>query len=145
MNDDLPGLQKFIEFLGSPAMLTLIGTGIVCLLAGLLTGTFLRRHRGLAGVQPPCALTLRYVFLEGLVAVSPPLVALLVAVLIRALLYSLQADASLLNGAMPLVALYAVVRIGVLVVAASLGNRFWLVHWEVRLTVLIWLVLAAED
>jgi small-conductance mechanosensitive channel len=144
MNDDLPGLQKFIEFLGSPAMLTLIGTGIVCLLAGLLTGTFLRRHRGLAGVQQPCALTLRYVFLEGLVAVSPPLVALLVAVLIRALLYSLQADASLLNGAMPLVALYAVVRIGVLVVAASLGNRFWLVHWEVRLTVLIWLVLAAE-
>jgi small-conductance mechanosensitive channel len=144
MNDDLPGLQKFIEFLGSPAMLTLIGTGIVCLLAGLLTGTFLRRHRGLAGLQPRSTLTLRNIFLEGMVAISPPLVALLAAVLIRALLHSLQADASLVNGAMPLVALYAVVRIGVLVVAASLGNRSWLAQWEVRLTVLIWLVLAAE-
>jgi small-conductance mechanosensitive channel len=144
MNDDLPSFEKFVEFLGSPAVLTLIWTAIVCILAGLLTGALLRRNRRLAGLQPPCALTLRYIFLEGLVAISPPLVALLLAVLVRALLYSLQADASLVNGAIPLIALYAVVRIGVLVVAASLGNRSWLVQWEVRLTVLIWLVLAAE-
>ncbi len=144
MNDDVQSIRAFFEFLGSPAVLNLMGTGIACLLAGSLTGNFLRRHRGLAGPQPPCALTLRYLFSEGLVAITPPLIALLVAVMVRDLLYSLQADASLVNGAIPLLALYAVVRIGVLVVAASLGNRSWLVQWEVRLTVLIWLVIAAE-
>jgi small-conductance mechanosensitive channel len=144
MNDGPQSIQTFIEFLGSPSALTLFGTGIVCLLAGSLTGTFLRRRRGLAGPQAPCALTFRYLLSEGLVAISPPLVALLAAVLVRALLYSLQADASLVNGAIPLIALYAVVRIGVMVVAASLGNRSWLVQWEVRLTVLIWLILATE-
>ena len=80
MNDDVQTIQTFFEFLGSPAVLNLIGTSIACLLAGSLTGNFLRRHRGLAGLQPPCALTLRYLFSEGLVAISPPLVALLVAV-----------------------------------------------------------------
>jgi small-conductance mechanosensitive channel len=144
MNDDLHSIQIFLGFLGSAAVLTLIGTGVVSLLAGLLTGTFMRRHRGPAAEQPACSLSLRYLLSEGLVAILPPLVALLVAVLVRALLYALQADASLVNGAIPLLGLYAVVRFGVMLVAASLGNRLWLVHWEVRLTVIIWLVVAAE-
>jgi small-conductance mechanosensitive channel len=144
MNGDLHSIEAFIGFLGSPAVLTLIGTGVACLLAGSLTGTFMRRRRGRAEQQPACALTVRYLLSEGLVAILPPLVALLVAVLIRALLYSLQGDASLVNEAIPLLALYSAVRVGVLLVAASLGNRLWLVHWEVRLTILIWLILAAE-
>ena len=45
MNDDAQSIQTFFEFLGSPAVLNLIGTGIACLLAGSLTGNFLRRHR----------------------------------------------------------------------------------------------------
>ena len=34
MNDDLQGIVAFIGFLGSPAVLTLIGTSILCLVAG---------------------------------------------------------------------------------------------------------------
>ncbi len=141
---DLQTLEGYLDVLGSGAMLALIAVGLACLFAGWLTGAALRRRRGFAGVQPPTALTFRYLASEGLVAVSPPLVALLVALLGRGVIELLHGDPSLSSGAIPLAAAYAIVRIGVLLFAASLGNKSWLLHWESRLTVLIWLVFAAE-
>jgi small-conductance mechanosensitive channel len=48
------------------------------------------------------------------------------------------------NGAIPLLGAFALIRIGVLLFAASLGNKSWIMNWETRLTILIWLVFAVE-
>jgi small-conductance mechanosensitive channel len=144
MNYDLQNIQGFIRFLGTSAVLSLLGTGLACLVAGSLTGALMRGRRARSGQQCPTALTLRYLLSEGLVAISPPVVALGVALIARSLLAAAHADVSLVSGAIPLVGLYTVVRVGVFLFAASLGDRSWLVQWEVRITVLIWLVLSAE-
>lgn len=144
MNDVLQSIDTLFGFLESPAVLALLAVALACLLAGALAGAVMRRLRGASVPQPPCALTAGYFLSEGLLAIVPPLVALLVALLGRGLLHAMHVDATLVGRAMPLLIVYAAVRIGVLLIAASLGNRSWLVHWEVRLTVLIWLVLAAE-
>ena len=45
---------------------------------------------------------------------------------------------------MRLIGAYIVVRVGVLLFAASLGNKSWMQNLENRLTLLIWLAIAAE-
>jgi small-conductance mechanosensitive channel len=51
---------------------------------------------------------------------------------------------TLLSAAGRLIAAYIVVRIGVLLFAASLGNKSWIQSWETRATMLIWLIIAAQ-
>ena len=144
MNNDLQAIQIFIEFLGSAAVLSLLGIGVASLVAASLTSALMRRRRAQAGMVCPTALSLRYLLSEGLVAVSPPLIALAVAFVGRGLLEGMQGDVSLVSRAIPVLGLYLAVRIGVFLFAASLGDRSWLVRWEVRITVLIWLVISAE-
>ena len=144
MNNDLQNVQNFIKFLGTVPMLSLLGLGLICLIAASLTSALMRRRRAQAGAVCPTALTWSYLLSEGLVAVAPPMVALVVARVGRALLHGLHSDTSVVNGAIPVLALYTAVRIGVFLFAATLGDRSWLVNWEVKITVLIWLALAAE-
>jgi small-conductance mechanosensitive channel len=53
-------------------------------------------------------------------------------------------DVSLLEAAARLIGAYVVVRILVLLFTASLGNKSWMQHWENRVTLFIWLAIAAE-
>ncbi len=144
MSPDLQELSAFLEVAGSRRVLTLACIAAACAAAAWTAGTALRQRSGRAGDAAPASLSLRYLTTEGVIALVPPLLALLVALLGRALAGALHGDASLVAGALPLLGVYAAMRIGVLLFAASLGNRSSLVHWEVRLTVLLWLVYATE-
>jgi small-conductance mechanosensitive channel len=144
VSGELQGLEGLLAALQSGRVVALGLTLVACLAAGWLSGTALRRRKGEAGDAMPTALSLRYLASEGLIALVPPLVALAVALACRALIQLLQGDAGLVSGALPLIGVYAAARVGVLLFAASLGNKSWLVHWEVRLALLIWLVYATE-
>ena len=144
MSGELQGLEDMLRALESGRVIALGLTLAACVVGGWLSGTALRRRAGQAGDSAPTALSLRYLASEGLIAIVPPLVALAIALLCRVLIQALHGDASLVSGALPLVGVYAAVRIGVLLFAASLGNKSWLVNWEVRLAVLLWLVFATE-
>lgn len=144
MTHELEEIAGFLSPLAAPPFVALICLAVLCVLAGWLTGTVLRRSRGRAGLQPATALSPGYLASEGVIALAPPLVALAIALLGRRLLNSMHVDPVLVTGAIPLLGVYAVVRILVLLFAASLGNKSWLVHWEIRLTVLLWLVFAAK-
>jgi small-conductance mechanosensitive channel len=50
----------------------------------------------------------------------------------------------MLGGAARLIAVYIVVRTGVLLFTASLGAKSWIQSWESRAALLIWLTIAAE-
>ena len=46
-----------------------------------------------------------------------------------------------MGAAARLIGAYIVVRIGVLLFAASLGNKSWIQNWETRATLVIWLAI----
>src|SRR6202022_4421519 len=48
------------------------------------------------------------------------------------------------DAAIRLIGAYVVVRVGVFLFAARLGNKSWMQHWENRVTLLIWFAIAAE-
>jgi len=122
--------RVFLEILFTRDVLTELAAVAACVWVGWAVGLTLRKRR-----RP----------VHKLVAVAAPMVvALLLVLLARGLLFAVHLDASLLDAAARLILAYVAVRIGVFLFAASLGNQNWLLHWENRLTLIIWLAIAAE-
>jgi len=122
--------RVFLEILFTRDVLTELAAVAACVGVGWAVGLTLRKRR-----RP----------VHKLVAVAAPMVvALLLVLLARGLLFAVHLDASLLDAAARLILAYVAVRIGVFLFAASLGNQNWLLHWENRLTLIIWLAIAAE-
>jgi len=122
--------RVFLEILFTRDVLTELAAVAACVGVGWAVGLTLRKRR-----RP----------VHKLVAVAAPMVvALLLVLLARGLLFAAHLDASLLDAAARLILAYVAVRIGVFLFAASLGNQNWLLHWENRLTLIIWLAIAAE-
>jgi small-conductance mechanosensitive channel len=89
-------------------------------------------------------LTWTYLASQGFVVVTPVVLALLLVTMTRGLLFAAHLDVALIDAAIRLIGAYVAVRVGVFLFAASLGNKSWMQHWENRVTLLIWLAIAAE-
>jgi small-conductance mechanosensitive channel len=137
-------LEAFFDILSTRNVLIEVGATALCLGVGGLAGMWLRRHYQRQRIDAPMALTWRYFFTQGSVVVLPVVMALLLVLLARSLLYAAQLDVTLLGAIARLIGAYIVVRIGVLLFAASLGNKSWIQNWEARVTLLIWMAIAAE-
>jgi len=96
------------------------------------------------GITTPTALTWTYLASQGFVVVTPVVLALLLVTMTRGLLFAAHLDVALMDAAIRLIGAYVAVRVGVFLFAASLGNKSWMQHWENRVTLLIWLAIAAE-
>jgi small-conductance mechanosensitive channel len=120
-----------------------IGAVALCLLAGWFVGASLSERYRRRRIKEPTALTWSYFTTQGSVAVSPAIMALALVILARSLLAA-HFDVTVLDAAARLIGAYVVVRIIVLLFTASLGNKSWMQHWENRVTLFIWLIIAAE-
>ena len=87
-----------------------------------------RRARNRPG--PPMALSWEHFTAQGTVAVLPAIMALALLLLARSSLQAAHFDVTLLGAAARLIGAYIVVRIGVLLFAASLGSKSWIQSWE---------------
>jgi small-conductance mechanosensitive channel len=137
-------LEAFIDILSTRNVLIEVAVTLLCLALGGLLGVALRRSYERRLVKAPTALTWRYFAAQGSVAVMPVLMALVLVLLARSFLYAARFDVTLLDAVSRLIGAYIVVRIGVLLFTASLGSKSWLQNWETRVTLLIWLAIAAE-
>ncbi|HWX36883.1 MAG TPA: mechanosensitive ion channel domain-containing protein [Steroidobacteraceae bacterium] len=144
MTEFVQRIAAFFDILSTPSVLVEIGAAALCLLAGWFVGAALRSRHEQRGVKAPTALTWSYFASQGSVVATPAIMALGLVVLARMLLEALHFDITLLDAASRLIGAYVVVRIVVLLFTASLGNKSWMQHWENRVTLLIWLVIAAE-
>jgi small-conductance mechanosensitive channel len=140
----LQRIAAFFDILSTRSVLVEIGAAALCLLAGWFVGTALRSRYERRRVKAPTGLTWSYFASQGSVVATPAIMALGLVVLARTLLEALHFDITLLDAASRLIGAYVVVRIVVLLFTASLGNKSWMQHWENRVTLLIWLVIAAE-
>jgi small-conductance mechanosensitive channel len=144
MNEIRLRIQAFFDILSTRNVLIELGVLAVCLLVGGFVGLELTRRYQRQQSQPPMALAWRYFATQGNVVVTPIIVVFVLVLLANSSLQAAHIDVTLLGAAARLVLAYIVVRIGVLVFAASLGNKSWIQNWETRVALLIWLAIAAE-
>jgi small-conductance mechanosensitive channel len=136
-------IEAFLDILSTRGVLIEVGALALCVAFGGLVGMVLRR-RARKRPGPPMALSWAYFTAQGTVAVLPVIMALALVLLARSSLQAAHFDITLLGAAARLIGAYIVVRIGVLLFAASLGSKSWIQSWETRAAVLIWLAIAAE-
>ena len=137
-------IAAFFDILSTRNVLIEIGVVAACLLAGWFVSTALHEHNRRRRIKTPTALTWNYFASQGSVVAMPAILALTLVVVARSALMAANFDVSMLDAAARLIGAYVVVRVVVLLFTASLGNKSWMQHWESRVTLLIWLVIAAE-
>jgi small-conductance mechanosensitive channel len=137
-------IAAFFDILSTRNVLFEVGAVALCLLAGWFVGTALRERYRRRRVKSPTALTWDYFASQGSVVATPALVALGLVILARAALLTANFDVTVLDAAAHLIGAYVVVRVVVLLFAASLGNKSWMRQWESRATLFIWLIIGAE-
>ncbi len=144
MNDIWLRIEAFFDILSSRNVLIEIGVLAVCLLIGGIVGLELNRRYQRQTDNPPMGLTWQYFSTQVFVVVTPFIVVLVLVLIANSSLLAGHFDVTLLGAAARLVVAFVVVRIAVMVFAASLGNKSWIQNWETRVALLIWLVIAAE-
>jgi small-conductance mechanosensitive channel len=144
MNEILRRIQAFFDIVSTRNVLIEVGVIGVCLLVGGLVGLELNRRSQRQKNNPPMALAWRYFATQGNVVVTPIIVMFALVMVANSTLQAARFDVTLLGAAARLILAYIVVRIGVLVFAASLGSKSWIQNWETRVALLIWLIIAAE-
>ena len=137
-------LEAFFEILSTRNVLIEIAALGVALLLGGMSAVALRGRYQRQRIKISMALSWDYFFSQSSVAVMPAFIVLVLVSLARSGLQATSLDVTLLGAAARLIAAYIVVRIGVLLFAASLGNKSWIQSWETRATMLIWLAIAAD-
>jgi small-conductance mechanosensitive channel len=137
-------IEGFFDILFTRSVMAEIAAVTVCLWAGWFVGTILRSRYQRRGIMTPTALTWKYFATQGIVVVTPVVVAWLLVILAHGLLFATHFDVTMMDAAVRLIGAYVIVRIGVFLFAASLGNKSWMQHWENRISLLIWLAIAAE-
>jgi len=136
-------IEAFLDILSTRGVLIEVGALTLCVCFGGLVAMVLRR-RARKRPGPPMALSWEHFTAQGTVAVLPVIMALALVLLARGSLQAAHFDVTLLGAAARLIGAYIVVRIGVLLFAASLGSKSWIQSWETRAAMLIWLAIAAE-
>jgi small-conductance mechanosensitive channel len=144
MTEAVQRIAAFFDILSTRNVLIEIGAVALCLLAGWFVGAALRGRHERRRFKTPTALTWTYFASQGSVVIMPVIIALFLVVLARSALEAAHLDVTVLDAAARLIGAYIVVRIVVLLFTASLGNKSWMQHWENRVTLFIWLIIAAE-
>jgi small-conductance mechanosensitive channel len=144
MNEIWRRLEALLDIVSTRNVLIEVGVLGVCLLVGGLVGLELNRRNQRQKNNPPVALAWRYFATQGNAVVTPIIVVFALVMVANSSLLAAHFDVTLLGAAARLILAYIVVRIGVLLFAASLGSRAWIQSWETRVALLIWLAIAAE-
>jgi small-conductance mechanosensitive channel len=144
MNEILQRIEAFFEILSTRNVLIEIGVVALCLGFGWLAGLLLRSHFRQNLIKAPTALTWAYFSTKGSLVAAPVIMAFSLVILARSALLAAHFEVNLLDAASHLIGAYVVVRLVVLLSTASLGNKSWMQLWETRVTLFIWLAIAAE-
>ncbi len=135
--------ERFFAGLLEGDVLAQIGIVALCLLAGWFAASALRaRFRRRLRATPAAGGT--HFAAEIALVLAPVLVSLLLVLLARFIMRSAAFDTALLDIAIRLIGVYAIVRVAVFSFAATLTDQAWVLHWELRASLLIWFAIAAN-
>ncbi|MGA2343917.1 MAG: hypothetical protein ABSG29_12065, partial [Steroidobacteraceae bacterium] len=137
-------LQGFFEILFTRNVLTELAALAVCVGLGWTAAILLRNHEQFQTIKPQAAMSRTDLIAYVAIVIIPVIAVLGLVILARGILYAAHYDVTILDAAMRLVGAYIVIRVAVLLFAASLGNKSWMQNLENRLTLALWLAFAAD-
>jgi small-conductance mechanosensitive channel len=137
-------LQGFFEILFTRNVLTEIAALGVCVGLGWTAAILLRNHERFRGVKPRATMSRTDLIAYITIVIIPVTAVLGLVILAHGILYAAHYDVTILDAAMRLVGAYIVIRVAVLLFAASFGNKSWMQNLENRLTLGLWLAFAAD-
>ena len=137
-------LQGFFEILFTRNVLTEIAALAVCVGLGWTAAILLRNHEQFRGIKPQTAMSRTDLVAYVTIVIIPVIAVLGLVILARGILNAAHYDVTILDAAMRLVGAYIVIRVAVLLFAASFGNKSWMQNLENRLTLALWLAFAAD-
>ena len=137
-------LQGFFEILLTRNVLTEIAVLVVCVGLGWAAAILLRNHEQFRGIKPRTAMSRTDLIAYVTIVIVPVIAVLGLVILARGILDAAHYDVTILDAAMRLVGAYIVIRVAVLLFAASFGNKSWMQNLENRLTLALWLAFAAD-
>jgi small-conductance mechanosensitive channel len=137
-------LQGFFEILLTRNVLTEIAALAVCVGLGWTAAILLRNHEQFREIKPQAAMSRTDLVAYVTIVIIPVIAVLGLVILARGILDAAHYDVTILDAAMRLVGAYIVIRVAVLLFAASFGNKSWMQNLENRLTLALWLAFAAD-
>jgi small-conductance mechanosensitive channel len=137
-------LQGFFEILFTRNVLTELAALAVSLGLGWAAAVLLRNHEQFRTIKPQAAMSRTDLLAYITIVIIPVIAVLCLVILARGILYAAHYDVTILDAAMRLVGAYIVIRVAVLLFAASFGNKSWMQNLENRLTLALWLAFAAD-
>jgi small-conductance mechanosensitive channel len=138
-------LEGFFDILFTRNVLVEIAVLALCVALGWAAAALLKRHERFFPVIKPSAGMSRGDLIAHITVTVVPVISVLgLVILARGILNAESLDVTIMDAAMRLVGAYIVIRAGVLLFAASLGNKSWMQHLENRLTLFIWFAFAAD-
>ncbi len=111
---------------------------------GWTAAILLRNHEQFRGIKPQAAMSRSDLIAYVTIVIIPVIAVLGLVILARGILDAAHYDVTILDAAMRLVGAYIVIRVAVLLFAASFGNKSWMQNLENRLTLALWLAFAAD-
>jgi small-conductance mechanosensitive channel len=144
MTDAWLHIQGFLDILFTRNVLAEIAALAVCVALGWVAALLLRDRVRIALIRPSASMSRRDLFVHVSIVILPAIAVLGFVILARGILYAAGYDVTILDAGIRLVGAYIVIRAGVLLFAASLGNKSWIENLENRLTLFLWLVFAAD-
>jgi len=133
-------LARLYHLLGNPQTLVQLAGVALALTLALLAG---RAARKAFGRRAP-SMSWQASLLEALVVLTPILSALPLLLLAHAIYTSSAVPTAALDTALDLALAFLMVRVGVFLIGRLLGPLSWLHGWELRLTWLVWAVIALQ-
>jgi small-conductance mechanosensitive channel len=137
-------LEGFFDILFTRNVLVEVGVLTLCVALGWAAAALLKRHDQFRPVRPSLGMSRGDLIAHITVTVVPVISLLGLVILARGILNAEGLDVTIMDAAMRLVGAYIVIRAGVLLFAASLGNKSWMQNLENRLALFIWLAFAAD-
>jgi small-conductance mechanosensitive channel len=137
-------LESFFDILFTRNVLIELLVLALCIALGWAAAALLRRHEQFRVAKPTAGMSRGDLIAHITVTVVPVISVLGLVILARGILNAEGFDVTIMDAAMRLVGAYIVIRAGVLLFSASLGNKSWMQSLENRLTLLIWLAFAAD-
>jgi len=132
-------LQQLFARLASATVLTQLVLIAVAVLAGLVAGHFARnwytRREAQRGLSWQTQVT------EGAVVAMPAFATIVLLLIGRGLLSFTTVTTTLVDIALQLAAALLLVRLLIYILRLALGPASWVVRWETRLTLVLWLLL----
>ena len=139
----MPEPASVIARIATPEVLTEIVAIVIAAMIGIVAMQMLRawQKRTASSAEQ---LGWRARLLEGGVLLAPFLVAMVVMLIVRGVLGTLEMHTAVVDTALQLVTSLVLVRFGLYLLRLWLGGDTWLRAWEARITFIVWLLLSFQ-